>query len=196
MVGAPEKKNLRAQLRAKLMELEPAELHAKSVAAAERLAATPEFQRAESVMIFLPLKYEIDARPIALRAWQRMKTVTVPLVSYEQKHMIPVVLRSLDEPMNVDRYGVSTPGTGKPIPPQDIDMVIVPGLGFDVEGRRIGRGGGFYDRFLAHPSFTGITCGLALDEQIVDEVPTACHDVSLDLLVTDRRELRFDRIRA
>jgi len=136
------------------------------------------------------------ARPIALKAWQKCKTVTVPLVGYEQKHMIPVLLRSLDEPMNVDRYGVTTPGTGKPFPMMDIDMVIVPGLGFDTDGRRIGRGGGFYDRFLAHPSFTGITCGFALDEQIVDEVPTACHDVTLDMLVTDARELRFAKASA
>ena len=188
-----EKRALRARLRQRLTALDASTLAAQSWAAAVRLAQTPEFQRAQTVMVFLPLAYEVDARPVALRAWQAGKTVAVPLVSWKQKHMIPVEIKSLDEPMNVDRYGVQTPKTGIPQPIDSIDLVVVPGLGFDTTGQRIGRGGGFYDRFLRHPQFRGTICGLGFDQQVVDAVPVAAHDMDLQMLVTDQRTLRFKR---
>lgn len=186
-----EKGALRARLRQRLTMLDASDLAAQSRAAADRLAAEPEFQRAQTVMVFLPLAYEIDARPVALRAWQAGKTVAVPLVSWKQKHMIPVEIKSLDEPMNVDRYGVKTPRRGIPQPIDSIDLVVVPGLGFDTTGQRIGRGGGFYDRFLGHRLFRGAICGLGFDQQVIDHVPVAAHDMDLHMLVTDQRTLRF-----
>lgn len=188
---ADHKRALRAALRQRLMSLTPGELHDRSAAATRRLAETGEFRRAKAVMIFLPLRYEVDACPVALKGWQAGKVVTVPLVSYQQKHMIPVTLRSLDDPMDTDGYGVRTPTTQEPYPIELIDLVVVPGLGFDREGGRIGRGGGFYDRFLSQESFRGVACGLALSDQVIDSVPRHEHDVPLDMLVTDEGVLRF-----
>lgn len=192
MIGSsPQKKTLRAQLRQTMMEIPPAALARASAAACELLVATPEFQAASTVMIFLPLKHEIDTRTLALRAWQQQKIVTVPLVSYEQKHMIPVELRSLEESMNTDHYGVRTP-QGAPHPIETIDLVVMPGLGFDRHGHRIGRGLGFYDRFLAQKNFAGSSCGIAMEQQVVEDIPITQHDMPLNMLVTDRQVLRFD----
>lgn len=188
---AQEKRKARTDLRRRLAGILPERLAAASRGACERLAATEEFLRAQTVMIFLPLRYEVDARPLALRAWQDGKTVTVPLVGHNQKHMIPVVVRGFEEPMDADLYGVCTPKSCEPLPVDMIDLVVVPGLGFDREGYRIGRGGGFYDRFLAQPAFGGTTCGLAIDEQVIGRVPVAGHDVALDMLATDGELLRF-----
>ncbi len=185
------KKALRATLRERLQAIDAQELRRAGAAAADRLIATEAFRAAEGIMIFLPLKYEVDARPIAVRAWQMGMTVTVPLVSHEQRHMIAVEINSLSEPMDTDRYGVQTPAHGRPIPVNLIDLVVVPGLAFDRQGHRLGRGGGFYDRFLAQADFDGTACGLVLDQQLVDHVPTNGHDVALDLLVTDQRLLEF-----
>jgi 5-formyltetrahydrofolate cyclo-ligase len=69
--------------------------------------------------------------------------------------------------------------------------VVVPGLGFTPDGHRIGRGMGFYDRFLAQPEFLGLSCGLAFEEQMVPSVPILDHDMPLSMLVTDRGILRF-----
>lgn len=193
MVEQAAKKAVRAQLREVLRAMDPAELHRRSAAAADRLVSTVEFQRAAALMIFLPLPYEIDAQPIAIRAWQAGKTVTVPYVHHTQRHMLPLEINALDEPMHTDRIGVRTPRRRRPIPVDMIELVVVPGLGFDADGRRLGRGGGFYDRFLSRPDFHGMTCGLALEQQIVDRVPAAAHDVDLDMLVTDEQLLRFQR---
>jgi 5-formyltetrahydrofolate cyclo-ligase len=88
--------------------------------------------------------------------------------------------------------GIREPVSGMPVPVMDIDLVIVPGLGFDQRGNRLGRGRGFYDRFLSHRDFRGRSCGLSLEEQFVDEVPADDLDVRIHMLVTDQRVRRFD----
>ena len=86
---------------------------------------------------------------------------------------------------------VREPIAGTPMPVDLIDMVIVPGVGFTPAGQRIGRGMGFYDRFLAQPEFIGVSCGLAFEEQIVAALPTLDHDMSLSMLASDRGVRRF-----
>jgi 5-formyltetrahydrofolate cyclo-ligase len=80
---------------------------------------------------------------------------------------------------------------GSQLPVADIDLVIVPGLAFDASGNRLGRGRGFYDRFLSHREFHGVICALALEEQFMDEVPAEELDVKMHMLVTDARVRRF-----
>jgi 5-formyltetrahydrofolate cyclo-ligase len=69
--------------------------------------------------------------------------------------------------------------------------VIVPGLGFSENGYRIGRGMGFYDRFLAQPDFLGLSCGLAFHQQLCPDLPILDHDVPLSMLATDKGLVRF-----
>jgi len=69
--------------------------------------------------------------------------------------------------------------------------VIVPGIGFDLQGNRLGRGRGVYDRFLAHRDWAGVACGLALEEQVLDSVPVSEHDMKIQMLVTDAAVHRF-----
>jgi 5-formyltetrahydrofolate cyclo-ligase len=104
-----------------------------------------------------------------------------------------VEIHSLTDGLTTTGPGIREPAddVGKPIPVNLIDLVLVPGLGFTNTGYRIGRGMGFYDRFLAQPEFNGTSCGLAFHEQIVDELPVLDHDVPLSMLVTDRGVRRF-----
>lgn len=187
------KKTLRAQLKATLRQFDHDWIEKHSHAAAHLLFDTAAFTKARGIMIFLPLPHEIDLCPVALGAWQEQMLVTVPLVSYAQKHMIPVEIHSLDQPMDTDHYGLRTPTNTAPIPVDQIDLVLVPGLGFDREGYRIGRGSGFYDRFLAQPAFNGTACGIGFEPQLLDQVPTASHDIRLDMLVTDQQVIKFGR---
>lgn len=188
-----DKKRLRSHLRQTLRGIDGSVLRQRSHAACRQLAETDVFRTAGAVMLFLPLPHEIDARPVAVRAWQMAKTVTVPLVSFAQRHMIPVEIRSLSDRLHTDPRGIQSPADGTPIPVDLIDLVLVPGLGFDESGHRIGRGAGFYDRFLSQPSFRGMICGLALEEQVIPAVPTQHHDVPLDMLVTDTKVRWFPR---
>jgi len=185
------KTELRQKLRSTLAALTPDEIATGSLRACHRLFAEPDYIRAEVIMVYLSLPNEADTTPIVLRAWQDRKRVLAPKVSWNQRRMLPLEIRSLTDDLVVSHLGIREPVSGIPFPIRHIDLVIVPGLGFDEYGNRLGRGRGFYDRFLAHPEFTGTSCGLALNQQLVSTVPVGPLDQSIDMLVTDAEVRRF-----
>ncbi len=185
------KKDLRTRLKANLAALSADEIHQRSRQACDLLVAQPEFERSETVMVFLSLPTEISTAPLVLRAWQEGKRVLAPRVSWEQRRMMPVEIRSLTEEIEDTQWSLRQPLQGDPVPLGMIDLVVVPGLGFDRAGNRLGRGRGFYDRFLAHPEFHGSTCAVAFEEQIVDAIPADPHDIRVDMLITDHHVQRF-----
>lgn len=186
-----DKSLLRTQLRQKLAGITEDQRRAKSLAACKLATQTPEFAAARIVMIYLSDSHEIDTAPIALKCWQSGKTVVAPKVSWDQRRMLPVEITSLQSGLTTTEKGIREPIAGQPYPIGLIDLVFVPGVGFTPDGHRIGRGMGFYDRFLAQSEFIGLSCGLAFDEQIVPTLPVLDHDMSLSMLVTDRGIRRF-----
>jgi 5-formyltetrahydrofolate cyclo-ligase len=182
---------VRRALREKLAALTEAEIHAKSLAACAMISSSPEFTAAGTIMLYLSTPREVDTSPLALKAWQTGKTVVVPKVSWDQKRILPIEIASLHSDIATSGLGVREPVSGKPMPSNLIDLVIVPGLGFTRTGYRIGRGMGFYDRFLAQSDFIGLSCGLAFEEQVLEQLPVLDHDMPLSMLVTDRGIFRF-----
>lgn len=187
-----EKSALRKRLREWLAGQSAADRHARSLAATSLLTATPEFAAARIVMLYLATPHELDTSTLALRCWQQDKLVVVPKVSWDQRRMIPVEISSLgDEHLTVTGPGIREPIAGNPVPVNMVDLVVVPALGFTQTGHRIGRGMGFYDRFLCQRGFLGVSCGLAFEEQIVPDMPAQEHDVPMSMLATDRQVRRF-----
>lgn len=186
------KKELRTRLRTLISSLSPEEIHDQSQQAAARLFALPEYRRSEIMMIYLSLPSEADTTPIVLQAWQDHKKVVAPQVIWDSRQMLPVEIRNLNEDIGSNQFGIREPIHGLPIPIELIDLVIVPGLGFDPFGNRLGRGRGFYDRFLSKPQFRAVRCGFALESQVVDSIPSAHHDVKVQMLVTNEQVRRFD----
>ena len=191
MSDMSSKSALRRQLRETLAGIPAAERRHHSSLACNLIASTPEFESARVVMIFLSMPDEIDTAPLALRAWQAGKTVVAPKVNWDQRRMLPIEINSLTTGMTVTGPGVREPIGGRPMPTEFIDLVIVPGLGFTASGHRVGRGMGFYDRFLAQSEFMGVTCGLAYEQQILPTLPVLDHDMPLSMLATDRAIRRF-----
>jgi len=187
------KKVTRQKLLQHLKTLSPEAIHAKSVRGCENLCGTEEYRQAGAVMLFLSLPEEIQTRMVLENALGAGKTVLVPLIDWEHRMIVPVTMQAVDEPMVRDRMGLQYPAAGRPFPVGQIDLVVVPGLGFDTEGNRLGRGGGYYDRFLSHNGFGGVTCGFAFEEQFLANVPIAEHDVPLDMAVSGRKVRRFYR---
>lgn len=185
------KSTIRQQLRAALGRLTAQEIHAKSALACSFVTSSPEFAAARCVMLYLSMQQEVETAPLALRAWQQGKTVVVPKVSWEGKRMLPVEINSLQTGITTTGPGVREPIAGQPVPVGEIDLVIVPGMGFSPLGYRIGRGMGFYDRFLAQGDFIGVSCGLAFEEQVVSDLPVLDHDMPLSMLATDQGLRRF-----
>jgi 5-formyltetrahydrofolate cyclo-ligase len=184
------KQAVRRHLRETLDGMSDADRHAKSVSACRFVCGSTEFAAAHVVMLYLSNPTEVDTAAIALRCWQDGKQVVVPKVSWDQRRILPVEISSLKDGLTTTGP-VREPIGGKPIPLDLIDLVIVPGLGFTTGGYRIGRGMGFYDRFLAQPDFLGRSCGLAFEEQVLETLPVLDHDVPLSMLATDTGIRRF-----
>ena len=182
------KSNLRSQMRQKLATMTDDERHRASLAACERLTKLDAFQHAAVVMMYMPLAGEVDLTPVAIRCFQSGRTVCVPKVDWKRREMSAVEVTAFDDHvMDTDEHGLRAPRDSRPILPSVIDLVVVPGLAFDTRGHRLGRGGGYYDRFLKRLRRAAAIVGLAFDQQIIDEVPADECDVSVGIVVTDRR---------
>jgi 5-formyltetrahydrofolate cyclo-ligase len=179
---------IRSQMRATLKALSPEQRHAASVAACARLIKLEAFEHAAVIMLYMPLANEIDVTHAAMRCFRLGKTVCVPKVDWDRCEMTAVEITSLDDRvLDCDEHGLRSPRLCSPVVPSVIDLVIVPALAYDPQGNRLGRGGGYYDRFLSKVRSNVTTVGLVFDQQIVDHVPVQPHDISVDIVVTDRR---------
>jgi 5-formyltetrahydrofolate cyclo-ligase len=143
-------------------------------------------------MLYLSLPHEVDTSEAILCAWQFGKIVAVPKISWQQRHMIPVQIDSLETGFSSDVAGLRNPITGVPIPISELDLVVTPALGFDRKGNRLGRGGAFYDRFFVNNELKASRCGFAFSEQLVGSIPVTECDEPVDFLVTDEEIIYFD----
>ncbi|MBN2181536.1 MAG: 5-formyltetrahydrofolate cyclo-ligase [Sedimentisphaerales bacterium] len=187
-----EKARLRRELQNSLFAIPPEQRLEKSRKACQNLISMPRFQDASTIMMYLSLPYEADISEAILHAWQFNKTVAVPKISWEQRHMIPVKINSLETGISTGASGLKNPVAGVPVPFEDIDLVVTPALGFDRHGNRLGRGGSYYDRFFANTALKASRCGFAFAEQIIDSIPVAEHDEPVDSLVTDEGIMYFN----
>ena len=155
-----------------------------SRAVCEKVLQSNEFREAAVVFGYLSFRNEISVDAVLNEALRLGKTVAVPLI-VSKTGMKAALLETLDG-LALDHYGIRT--VTEPVrivSPDSIDLVLVPGAGFTETGCRMGRGAGYYDRFLAqtHGFRLGITCDALLRE----EIPMDAYDQSVQALVTETR---------
>jgi 5-formyltetrahydrofolate cyclo-ligase len=180
-----DKAQLRRELQKSLLSITSQQRSEKSRKACKNLLSIPQFQNASTIMMFLSLPHEVDTSESILHAWQLGKTVTVPKVSWQQRHMIAVQIHSLETGISTEASGLQNPTSGVPMPFEEIDLVVTPGLGFDRKGNRLGRGGSYYDKFFANNELKASRCGFGFTEQLLENIPVADHDEPVDIIVTD-----------
>lgn len=185
------KKELRERFGGLMQGIGEEALLTRSAEACRLLCETEEYHRAESVMVFLSMPHEVDTTPLVLESWHQGKRVLAPKVVWGERRMIPLEIHSLHQGIMESALNLREPVGGAPASVAEIDLVVVPGLGFDLRGYRLGRGAGFYDRFLAHRDYAATSCALGLEEQILEELPYEPQDRRVDMLVTDRQVRRF-----
>ncbi len=186
-----DKAELRHKLQNCLLAIPSEHRSKKSRKACQNLVSTSQFQSASTVMMYLSLLHEVDTSEAILHAWQLGKTVVVPKVSWQQRHMIAVQINSLETGFSTGALGLRNPIAGLPMPFEEIDLVVTPAVGFDREGNRLGRGSSYYDRFFANKELKAARCGFAFAEQIVELIPVTELDEAVDFLVTDEGVIYF-----
>jgi 5-formyltetrahydrofolate cyclo-ligase len=165
-----------------------------SRAIASRIESLDAYRRASVVLLTLPYRSEWDAALVAAHALADGKTVAIPRVDRGARMLRPLRIRNLDSDIEPGYHGIPEPRDHcSSVTVESIEWVLVPGVAFDPSGRRLGYGGGYYDRLL--PLLTGQAPRVAgaFESQLVDSVPAAPHDVGVDCIVTERRLLTVVR---
>src|SRR5882724_2970544 len=168
MVNIESKVELRSKIRAALEKISPAVRAVESIELCERLKA--QMPSAHTILFFAPLPDEPDLWPLFADALADGKIVALPRLDPTTKKYAACQIRNLSEDLLSGQFGIREPNNSCPVVPLNrLDLILVPGVAFDLHGRRLGRGKGFYDQLLA--DVRGTTCGVAFDEQIVADIP-------------------------
>ena len=147
-----------------------------------RFLALPQIESARTVLLYHGMDTEPDTVRLLSPLWDIGKQVCLPRCLPGNQMEARLVQRA--STLVRHPYGMLEPGPDCPlIPPDQIDLVLVPGLAFDRSGGRLGRGGGYYDRWLA--GFSGITAALCRDGLLMESIPRLPHDLGVNLVVTE-----------
>lgn len=153
-----------------------------SAAVVEHLLAWPELARARWILLFLPLADEIDLRPLLEAGLEGSFCAT-----HTPARGGRLTVHELGGPLEVHRYGFLQPhGSAPEVDPADLDLLLLPGLAFDLWGTRLGRGAGYFDRLLMQVSDDAALLGVTPSDLVVDRLPREPHDVPVGYLATEQ----------
>jgi len=140
------------------------------------------------VALYSPVQNEVGTEMVAAAVMSAGKVLAYPRVVGRHLEFVRIADPALLCP---GTFNVPEPCSGQVVPPEDIDLCVVPGVAFDLDGHRLGYGKGFYDRFLSQLSNSAVRIGFAYDFQVVESLPVQSHDQRLSMLITEKRILRF-----
>ncbi|MBQ9874088.1 MAG: 5-formyltetrahydrofolate cyclo-ligase [Thermoguttaceae bacterium] len=202
------KKSLRGIMKKRLSELSFDPLQT-AAALFENLSSISEVARAKTLGLYVDFRNEAPTRPILPRFFEvGEKTIAIPYCEGGDLRFYRLRRPKVDFKTNLPifedlepskPFGILEPklearsDSSRQIAPETLDALIVPGLAFDRSGRRLGRGAGYYDRYIPLLRPSAIIVGYCLDEQLVERVPTDRYDARVDFVATPSRVLRADK---
>lgn len=163
-------------------------LDKRSVKAVEKIVQTEEFQKAKTVLLYSPIAGEVDIRSIVGLPAKKLgekKSWVLPRAIGDSR-MLFFAFDSFDD-LKEEKYGIQVPkATNNLVKKEELDFIIVPGVMFTRKGKRLGRGGGYYDRLLSDLKEAGsksTALGLCFEELIMEEIPFSEHDFQLKQVI-------------
>lgn len=189
------KKTIRAQAVRRRDTISPEKRSEKDVFIRQKLFQLPEFNTARAVLFYVSFRSEVETCTIIAEALRKEKTVIVPRVNPIDKVLVLYDLRSISE-LEKGYMGIPEPRLGQDrlVTLNEVDLVVVPGTAFDRTGKRLGYGGGYYDKLLSCKHNIPVIA-LAYSEQILDMIPAEDHDVKVDIIVTEHEVIRTQNAR-
>ena len=174
-----DKKELRRQIREQKRAMTEEQIDAASARLGELFLACPQYKAAKTIYGYLPYNQEVRTVPMLEQAMKEGKRVAVPKCYGDQMRFI-----YMDDLSKVEKgyANIPEPIADEPVADDPTALVLMPGLAFTTDGKRMGYGGGFYDKFLAaepdHP-----TVALCYDFQMVEDLPTEEYDIPVDCVL-------------
>ena len=173
------KQQIRSKILFKLNKQKEEDRSIKSSLIAEKLFKQAVFKKAKRIMFYIAIKGEVETKEMIEKAQKLGKIIAVPVCMKNRVSLRPALLKSHAH-LKKGPYGVSEPVISRFIALKDLDLVITPGVAFDKKGHRLGRGKGYYDRFLKKIPKDTPSIGLAYSLQILPNVPVTSLDVSVE----------------
>lgn len=176
--------------------MSPVQVLEKSVMILERLLELEEYRQASTLMAYLDFRNEVQTGALVTATMAQGKKVAVPVTDIPNHRLTPSLLVDFPGDLQPGAWGILEPKPGclRPLDPLELDLVIVPGVAFDLQGNRLGYGGGFYDRFLPRTRPGAFYVALAFELQVRPEVYPGAHDVPMHCLVTEDRLIRIKTV--
>lgn len=172
-----DKREIRRAVRAEIAKQSTEERTTRSSLIFSNIAKSEPFQSATTIAAFVSLSDEPQTFEFLTKISQH-KRVVVPRVEGEEMNFYDI-----SEGFQKGAFGIMEPIATTPIEPNEIDLMIVPGVAFTRRGERLGRGKGFYDKYLSRKGFSAHTIGVCYHCQIVDSLPTEPHDKVMDEVI-------------
>lgn len=188
-----DKTEARKELLRKRDHIPPEVRKVKNRLIRERLLSLDEFKNASVIFFFASFRTEADTAELIKTSLSTGKRVVLPKVEKERQELLLYEIRDFGE-LSPGCMGIPEPSVHeRKMSINDVDLVIIPGAGFDISGNRIGYGGGYYDRLLAGLQKPVPVIAPAYEEQVVDVIPSEPHDIRVQMIVTDSRLIRCTR---
>lgn len=186
------KKELRQQAKERLKEISPTKRFEAAVAAANHLVQSDLWKEAKVVMLYAAMPTELDTFPLLEVAWKDGKSVCFPRLKEEKGQMEARFLTTINHLVGND-YGIMEPDPNfcPFFELNQLDLIVAPGLAFDREGNRLGRGAGYYDNYLSIPQRSAPAVGYYFSCQEVNSIPVQEHDQPLDYIITEKELIGF-----
>ena len=179
-----EKRQVRRELKETAARFSENYVDEASRAVCEKVLQSSEFRKAVVIFGYLSFRNEISVDLILQEALRLGKTVAVPWIVSQNEMKAARLVRMQDLPL--DRYGIRTvPEPVSIVSTDSIDLVLVPGAGFSKKGYRMGRGAGYYDRFLTQSG--GFRLGITCDKLLMKDIPVDEYDQRVEALVTETK---------
>ena len=189
------KKSLKAEVRKLCLNQRTAlgekERKNRSIVIQQKVQDLPEFQKAQTVMLFLNFRDEVETTALAEATIACKKKLVLPRCA-PHGILLPFEVRDLSVDLELGAWDIREPKlTNGKVEPSEIDLIIVPGAGFDLEGNRLGYGGGFYDRFFMLLNPLTPRAAIGFECQVIEHVPVDKHDFKMTMLITENGVYKF-----
>lgn len=188
-MGNSLKDNLRKNLLNERKSMDIQNVTAFSNKIMSTIMKLPQFINSKNIMLYLSFNKEVNTYPLIKWCFDNGKTVIAPYCIQDKREIVPFKITNLTSDLAKSTFGVMEPKHDllEKANIEDIDLILVPGVVFDVNCNRIGFGAGYYDRFLPKITKNTPAIGIAYDYQIIDEIPAGKYDVPLDFIITEKR---------